>query len=67
MLRFVQVVRREEGVRSFINQRYRVTRVVAKYLGSDGELYRKPFEAKGEPMVPSEGSHEQLLAKKKQW
>lgn len=65
-LRFIGITRTEHNVRSSADRRCKVTRVIAKYYGTDGEEYRKAFEAKGTPVVPENGTHEELNSKRYQ-
>ena len=56
------VVRTEAGQRAFDDRRKRVTRTIASYRDAAGHEYRKSFEARGNPHVPSQGTHEELNA-----
>lgn len=67
-LTLVRVVRTEENRRSYYDQRHRVTKTIAEYRGSDGEIYRKAFEAKGKnPTVPQQGDPDEINKLRKQW
>jgi len=62
------ILRTDRGVPSGLNRRVRVHRTLAEYLGLDGQVYRKAFEAQGkDPEVPDHGTHAEMDAKKKQW
>jgi hypothetical protein len=68
LLTLVREVSRDANAISQIDRRRRVFRVLAEYRDSEGDVYRKPFEAKDAwPGVPLYGTHSQLHAKRQQW
>jgi len=62
LLTLNHIVKVEDYTKSTKDKRYKVTAVVASYIGEDNQEYRKKFEAKGYPVIPQEGTHEQLNA-----
>jgi hypothetical protein len=61
------IVSEQDNVRAVKDRRFRVKSVIVSYTGEDGHEYRKRFEAKGEPIIPERGTHEQLNAIRKQF
>lgn len=66
-LRFLRIVRVDDNVRAYHDNRVRVCHMLCEYKGSDGEIYRKSFESKGIPVPPQEGTHDEINRAKKQW
>jgi hypothetical protein len=67
-LTLIRVVKTEHYYKSSKDNRHRVMWTVAAYRGTDGEEYRKSFEAKGKlPTVPETGTHATLNAQQYQW
>lgn len=63
-LKLKNIVRTEKNVRSMKDRRAMVTRTVAEFTDSEGNVYRKSFEAKGkDPVIPESGTHEELNKK----
>lgn len=60
LLNLNYIVSESEGVRAVKDRRFRVYSVIASYIGADGQEYRKRFEAKNPPIVPKQGTHEEL-------
>ena len=66
-LTLARIDKREEKRQAFSDNRFRITRIIATYVGEDGYEYGKAFESKGEPVVPQRGTHKELNAMQKQW
>lgn len=56
------IISRQDKARATNDNRKRVTKIVASYIGADGHEYRKTFEAYGEPIVPASGDNEEITA-----
>ena len=54
------IVKEIEDTRSIKDRRFKVTKVIVSYTGEDQQEYRKSFEAKGYPIIPEKGTHEQI-------
>lgn len=67
ILTFSHVVKTVNETKSLKDRRFKITRLIASYIGSDGCEYRKSFEAKGEPKVPTNGTHDYLNSLKIQY
>jgi len=64
VLTLSRIIRRDPNHRSSRDQRRRVCDVIAEYVDSDGNCYRKAFESdrSTKPFVPSRGTHATLNA-----
>jgi len=60
ILTFESTVTAEINVKSWKDNRIKVNRTIASYRGEDGYEYRKSFESKCVPKVPSQGTHQEL-------
>ena len=68
LLQLQRLVYVRHNTRSMLDRRHVVTLVIAEYTSSAGLAYRKAFERKGKrPLVPEEGTSEQLNDMRKQW
>lgn len=54
------IVKETTEQKAMMDRRFKVTRVIVSYTGEDQQEYRKSFEAKGTPIIPEMGTHEQL-------
>ena len=66
-LTLARIDKTEHDRQAFSDNRFRVTRTIATYIGEDGYEYGKAFESKGTPVVPNRGTHKELNAQAKQW
>lgn len=62
-----KIVSEKHDERSNKDRRFKIIRIIASYQDEQGIEYRKSFEAKGVPHVPSMGTHESLNALKIQY
>lgn len=61
------IVSVRDDIRSFHDMRFKVTRTIVSYRAENGEEYRKSFEAKGDAIIPKEGTHDELNKLKVQY
>lgn len=70
ILKLIRIIRTENNVRSVLDNRVKVNRVVCSYTDGSDE-YRKSFEQRvafgGEIDIPEEGNHKKLNGMKYQW
>ena len=63
----MRIVRRTEGKAPGGDLRRRIIEVIAEYKGDDGYEYRKSFQSYNEPIVPEQGTSNDLNFYKEQW
>ena len=67
ILTLARIDKTEHNRQAFDDNRFRVTRVIATYIGTDGYEYGKAFESHETPIVPERGTHAELNALKNQY
>jgi hypothetical protein len=63
----LKAVEFEQRGRYASDHRRKVNSVVASYIGTDGHEYRKRFSSYGEPVVPTQGTQDELNALREQF